>query len=100
MIRQYETEQTAGKFITPTYASIDKCLRLGERDLWETRLRLAKTILHSVEKHRKSLAILLRYQTEYKLDFKKVDDLCWRWRRAVYHIQQKRDFWVANVEGL
>jgi hypothetical protein len=100
MIRQYEKELTAGKFFTPTYASVDKCLRLAERDLWETRLRLAKTNLHSVEQLRAALVKLLNIdewgKKENQLAFNKVDDLCWRWRRAVNAIQKKREI----VEGL
>lgn len=100
MIRQYEKELTAGKYFTPSYASVDKCLRLAERDLWETRLRLAKTNLHSIEKLRKALDRLRLtddwLQKEHKRDFSEVDDLCWRWRRAVNAIQKKREI----IEGL
>lgn len=100
MIRQYEKELTAGKFFTPSSASVDKCLRLAERDLWETRLRLAKTNMHTAEQLRKALARLIQtddwLQKEHNADFKKVDDLCWRWRRAVNAIQKKREI----VEGL
>lgn len=100
MIRHYDIELTAGKFFTPSYASVDKCLRLAERDLWEARLRLANANLHSVEQLRKALARLLQTddwcQKEHKLAFPKVDDLCWRWRRAVNAIQKKREI----VEGL
>ena len=100
MIRQYETELTGGKFFTPSFASVDKCLRLAERDLWETRLRLAKTNLHSIEQLRAALIKLLHIdewgKKEHQLAFNKVDDLCWRWRRAVNAIQKKREI----VEGL
>ena len=40
MIRKYETQYDEGEL--PNYWSVNHCLLLAERDLWATRLKMAK----------------------------------------------------------
>ena len=45
MIRKYETMWDEGEL--PTYESVNHCQLLAERDLWETRYRMAKGALRT-----------------------------------------------------
>ena len=54
MIREYETQYDEG--VRPDYWSVNHCQLLAERDLWATRLKMAKRAL--------KLAIELRENAE------------------------------------
>lgn len=50
MIREYETQYNEGEL--PDYWSVNHCQLLAERDLWATRLKMAKRALKLIVKFR------------------------------------------------
>ena len=79
MIREYETQYDEGEL--PVYWSVNHCQLLAERDLWATRLKMARGAL--------KLAIELRENAETRNYGLFCIEREAKWEKAVAVIEQK-----------
>lgn len=87
MIREYETQYDEGEL--PVYWSVNHCLLLAERDLWATRLKMAKRA--------NKLAIELREGAETSNYSNFCVEREAKWEKAVKAIEKKYNEVVEAV---
>ena len=88
MIREYETQYDEG--VLPDYWSVNHCQLLAERDLWATRLKMAKRAL--------KLAIELRECAETRSYGLFCIERVALWEKAVEAIEKKYNKVVEAVK--
>lgn len=88
MIREYETQYDEGEL--PNYWSVNHCQLLAERDLWATRLKMAKRA--------NKLAIELREGAETRNYGNFCVEREAKWEKAVNAIEKKYNEVVEAVK--